>query len=326
MMEKPLVSVIIPNYNHARFLKERMDSVLNQTYSNIELIILDDASTDNSADTLREICSDTRIKHLIINERNSGSAFAQWQKGLNLAEGQLIWISESDDFADEQLLQALVEKFQKFDINIAYAQSYDVDEQGNKIFDRMDYTSSLDQDLWKSDFVMEGEVFLKKFFSKKNVIPNVSAVLFEKEALIKVFQSSIPFGSYKKCGDWLVYSLICNQPKTKIAYVSKHLNFFRHSIGNTRTNDSTQSQLIRLCEEWIVRAEFGGRFEWNSAWCVSKQRTIEQSLFELYNTGFKKQIIEKLSSLAHQDSISTFKKAMMRERIRRFLQKLGIKK
>ena len=53
-MESPLVSVIIPNYNHARFLDERIQSILNQTYQNFEVIILDDISSDNSVEFINQ--------------------------------------------------------------------------------------------------------------------------------------------------------------------------------------------------------------------------------------------------------------------------------
>ena len=66
-MNNPLVSVIIPNYNHARFLDERIQSVLNQTYQNFELIILDDKSTDNSVDMFRISLSTKKIVALHLN-------------------------------------------------------------------------------------------------------------------------------------------------------------------------------------------------------------------------------------------------------------------
>jgi glycosyltransferase involved in cell wall biosynthesis len=99
------VSVIVPNYNHAEYLKQRIDSILNQTYRDFELIILDDGSTDNS----REIIDDyvSRFPFIIsrFNEVNSGSPFIQWDSGVNKAEGELIWIAESDDFAETTFLE-----------------------------------------------------------------------------------------------------------------------------------------------------------------------------------------------------------------------------
>lgn len=94
---EPLVSVIIPNYNHARFLDERIQSVLNQTYQNFELIILDDKSTDNGLEVINKYKDDSHISHIVVNEENSGSPFKQWHKGFELAKGDWIWLAESDD-------------------------------------------------------------------------------------------------------------------------------------------------------------------------------------------------------------------------------------
>lgn len=74
-MKTPLVSVIIPNYNHARFLDERIQSVINQTYQNFELIILDDNSTDNSVEVMNQYKDDPHVSQIVVNEVNSGSTY-----------------------------------------------------------------------------------------------------------------------------------------------------------------------------------------------------------------------------------------------------------
>src|SRR5207342_1807970 len=99
------ISVIIPNYNHAFYLKQRIDSVIQQTYSDFEIIILDDASTDNSRDVIEKYRHYPKVKHIIYNESNSGSTFSQWQKGIELASGKYIWLAESDDVADSTFLE-----------------------------------------------------------------------------------------------------------------------------------------------------------------------------------------------------------------------------
>jgi glycosyltransferase involved in cell wall biosynthesis len=80
----PLVSIIIPNYNHARFLDERMTSVLEQTYQHIEVIILDDCSTDNSREVIEKYRSNPKVSKIVFNDTNSRSPFKQWYKGFQL--------------------------------------------------------------------------------------------------------------------------------------------------------------------------------------------------------------------------------------------------
>src|SRR5690349_3561194 len=105
----PKVSVIVPNYNHARYLKQRIDSVLNQTFTDFELILLDDHSTDESLSIIENYRNHPRVSAIILNAENSGSTFRQWRKGLEQAKGQFVWIAESDDSADANFLEKTVE-------------------------------------------------------------------------------------------------------------------------------------------------------------------------------------------------------------------------
>ena len=88
------VSVIIPNYNHAKYLNQRIDSVLNQTYQNFEVIILDDCSPDNSKQVIEAYRGHPKISTIVYNEQNSGTTFKQWDKGLQLAKGEWVWIAD----------------------------------------------------------------------------------------------------------------------------------------------------------------------------------------------------------------------------------------
>ena len=108
----PLISVIVPNYNHGKFLEERLISIFDQTYQDFEVIILDDCSTDNSRKVIEKYQNNLRVSHVIINEVNSGSTFKQWQKGLNLAKGDWIWIAESDDIADVTFLECCMKEIE----------------------------------------------------------------------------------------------------------------------------------------------------------------------------------------------------------------------
>src|ERR1700752_894581 len=99
----PKVSVVVPNYNHARFLQKRIESILRQSYQDFELILLDDCSTDDSQAILSQYAGDARVR-LEFNPVNSGSTFKQWNKGVGLARGKYVWIAESDDYAAKMLL------------------------------------------------------------------------------------------------------------------------------------------------------------------------------------------------------------------------------
>ena len=106
----PLVSVIVPNYRHAAFLPERLASILGQTVTDLEVILLDDASGDGSAEILRACAAqDGRVSHVVVNTTNSGGPFRQWRRGVDLARGTWIWIAESDDGCAPDLLERALE-------------------------------------------------------------------------------------------------------------------------------------------------------------------------------------------------------------------------
>jgi glycosyltransferase involved in cell wall biosynthesis len=218
-----LVSVIIPNYNHGRFLSERIESILNQSFTEFECIVLDDASTDNSKAIIEGYATkDTRIK-FFPSEINSGSPFVQWNRGVELASNDLIWIAESDDSCDTALLQTLVnEHLQHPNIGLAYCQSLKIDAAGNISGSWQDFTLTMDAELFKENFIMDGMDFISNFLIHKNVIPNASAVLFKKSVFGKAGGADELLTTN---GDWLCWlKMLVNH---SVAFVPHPLNRFR---------------------------------------------------------------------------------------------------
>ncbi len=135
----PKVTVITPNYNHARYLPQRLESILNQTFQDFELIILDNASTDNSREVIESYKKDPRVR-AIFNAENNGSTFKQWNLGLSHANGEYIWFAESDDYADPTLLATLVDRLDRHpNVGLAFCQSWAVDEDSNILYNFVDY-------------------------------------------------------------------------------------------------------------------------------------------------------------------------------------------
>ena len=132
-MMNPLVSVIVPNYNYATYLPLRIESILNQSFTDFELILLDDASSDNSVEIFKHYQDiDGRISHFVVNECNSGTPFKQWQKGIELSRGKYIWIAESDDYADVSFLERTVSLLEEYPTAVyCFTGSYLVDDVGN---------------------------------------------------------------------------------------------------------------------------------------------------------------------------------------------------
>lgn len=240
MEHSPLVSVIIPNYNHARYLGQRIDSVLQQTHSNLEVLILDDCSPDNSRDIIEVYAKkDQRIK-TVYNEKNSGSTFKQWDKGISLCTGEYIWIAESDDYADASLVEQLLAKIRvNTAISLAYCDSYDVDGENIIHGKQSDALSAVDAELWKQDFTVAGLSLVRRFMAYRNVIPNASAVLLRRAAAV---QAGPAAAELRILGDWLYWVKIMSVGE--VAYVASPLNYFRTHRNNVRSKTIADGTIL----------------------------------------------------------------------------------
>lgn len=178
------VSVIIPNYNYAGYLHERIASVLNQTYQDFELILLDDASTDNSAEILYGYKDNPHVTHIDINERNTGSPFQQWFKGMALAKGEYIWLAESDDLCNSAFLEKTVRLLDAHpDVAVCFAGSSLIDQDGHVLPRDINKWGRAER---KREYgVFDGRDYAEHNLYWKNYVPNASGVLFRKSSFLK---------------------------------------------------------------------------------------------------------------------------------------------
>ncbi len=235
----PMISVIVPNYNHAKYLRQRLDSVYGQTYRNIEIILLDDASTDSSLEILEEYYNKYKsITRLLVNEHNVGNVFSQWMKGMSEATGDLIWIAESDDYCDLNFLKTLSPFFTDEAVCLTYSKILFVDEKGNthsRSFD--DYVEIIDDTKWKNSYKETSSSEVRAALGIKNTIPNVSSVLFRKPEEIELFHNK-EWLDMRICGDWIFYLNILRGGK--IAYSIDTMSYYRIHDDNSSIKTYTQ--------------------------------------------------------------------------------------
>ena len=248
------VSAVVPNYNYARYLKDRVGSIEQQSYPLREIIILDDSSTDNSLEVISEICERAQTPmRFIPNETNSGSVFAQWLKGVEAARGDYVWIAEADDLAYPNFLQSAMAGFEKDpDLIMSYTQSSQMGENGD-ILDPtyLQYVSDIDNQMWRENYMRTGADELRYGLSVKNSIPNVSAVVFHRESLLKVLRAHIDeIKSYRVAGDWATYMhILAGNSAGKIAYHATPLNLHRRhadSVTIARFGEAEFEEIKRL--------------------------------------------------------------------------------
>lgn len=239
----PVVSIIVPNYNHSLYLKQRIDSILNQTFRDFELIILDDFSTDNSREIIKRYESNTKVSHVIYNKQNSGSTFKQWQRGFELAKGEYIWIAESDDYADSTFLEKLLGELLK-DKNsvIAFSHSHIIDSKNITLDQNWDRVRLTDM---PQVSCFDGSDFIKARMLFNNSIYNASMAVFKKSALKLIDQK---YSTLRYSGDWLFWIDLCLQGNV-IRYNEK-LNFFRQH--EQKVTPKAEAKGIRFTEGKVV--------------------------------------------------------------------------
>lgn len=230
-MKSPLISVIVPNYCHARYLNMRIDSILNQTYQNFELIILDDCSSDNSKDVIESYRNNPHISQIVYNEENCGNSFLQWEKGIKLAKGELCYIAESDDFCRPELLERLVRKFEEDDeVVLARCNTFFVNDNA-EIYDGIRPRGR--------DRIYSGSDFIKQFLLAGNGINNAGMALFSRKVALSVDKR---YQSFKGAGDYMFW--VEMSEFGKVANVDEPLNYFRRHEGVvTSRMDSDGSNL-----------------------------------------------------------------------------------
>lgn len=236
MVRNPLVSVIIPNYNHALYLQERISSVLNQKFDNFELIILDDCSTDNSKDIIKEFEQDPHVTHVVYNSVNTGNTFVQWEKGIDLARGKYVWIAESDDVADENFLSIIIPLLENNpSAVVAFSHSWTINENGDRTSeDWHGKTKDGDIDLYK------GRYFAYRRLLTANYIFNASMVVFLRSAFSKVDDS---YKKFRYCGDWAFWARMCLLGD--VIEVSIRLNSFRQHMNKVSARGSVSDNAMK---------------------------------------------------------------------------------
>lgn len=243
MNQVPLVSVILTSYNHREYLEQALDSIFKQTYSNIEVIIVDDNSTDGSQIILnnyKERFPNIKLKLL---DKNTGSYVNSSNYGASLASGAFINFAQCDDFSDAKQIEKLVAKAIQYpDAGVIYSKSYLIDSDGYIITDDYQNREISFKIKCFEDNLIKGDTMFK-FLSYSCVIPNLSSAIIKRDLYTKMSGLS---SNYKVAADWALWmdlSFITN-----FYYINEPLNFFRQHPNTIRNTIKFESQVLELFE------------------------------------------------------------------------------
>lgn len=255
---QPTVSAIVPNYNHARFLKQRLESIERQTYPKINIVILDDCSDDDSRKVIEEFRRSSKRPILCdFNKSRSGSVFRQWARGLrHNPVAELVWICESDDFADPDFVESLVPHFADRSVTIAFGDIQFCNADGSHLEGMDAYREGAEPGIWRAAIKRPANEWFANAFGVNNVIANVGGCIWRQKYLTdKVWNSAT---NYKILGDWYLYSIIAGggqivyEPKAK-AYFRQHgANTSVKSFKGERFYQEHQSFIEHLRQSWSI--------------------------------------------------------------------------
>jgi glycosyltransferase involved in cell wall biosynthesis/SAM-dependent methyltransferase len=268
----PAISAVVPNYNYARHLRARLESIINQTYPPHEVLFLDDCSSDNSVAVASEILHRSGLSYRIITNSTNQGTYRQWLRGLREAKGDLVWIAEADDDCAPRLLEVLSKKFEQPRLVLAYCQSKQIDEAGRELSpDYLEYTAEISETKWRDGYDRPGVDEIRDTLVIKNTIPNVSAVLMRRVDLSGIEQRLV---GLKNAGDWLLYTHLLEGGN--IAFVPEALNFHRRhassvTIGKGGLNLMREILIVQqhLLEKYSIAPGVERQME------LSLQRTYE---------------------------------------------------
>lgn len=192
------ITAIVPNYNHARFLDRRLKSVYRQTWPDLKVILLDDASTDGSRDIMETYRTHPRTQEIVYNDVNSGSPFLQWKRGLDRVETDWVWIAESDDWCTNDFLEALKPVIDDAGAVMAYAQVSWVDAAGNVL-----KPAPSEKPGWYN-----GPAFVRDHLFTFNRLQNAGMLIFRRSAAQQAHPRWIHM---RQAGDYWLWAEIARQ-------------------------------------------------------------------------------------------------------------------
>ena len=243
----PRISVIVPSYNYQDYIRARLESVAAQDMPILEIIVLDDCSTDRSPELIAEFAAGSPAPiRFVPGHENSGNVFRQWQKGLELARGDYIWIAEADDLAAPDFLSTVMRGFEAPGVVLSYCESAQIDGAGNPLAtDYRYYTDRVAPGKWDRNYAGSGLAEIEQALFLKNTILNASAVVMRADALRKVFADHRDeIEGLRFAGDWAVYLNLL--AKGDIAYSALSKNYHRRHQSSVTISNFNARQLDEI--------------------------------------------------------------------------------
>lgn len=294
MFSKPKISIIIPVYNVEKYLCECLDSILNQTFQDFEIICVDDGSTDETLEILKNYKNkDERV--FVLQQHHSGAAEAR-NNGIRLARGKYIQFLDSDDYFEPTMLEELYNHAEKFGADLTVCSSRKVDNNGN-IVESGNPNSPINLDKTPLEKTFNWRDYKDDFFSLINVA--IWNKLYSRDLILK---NNLSFQNLTSCND-VAFGYISHICAEKIVVFNKELVNYRYNrCGNISENRGKNAKNIILAAIKI------------------KEYLNENNLFEVLKKSYVKSIkthiiwqIGNSSDLEYREFVNSLQELMPKD-------------
>ena len=288
MKQNPLISIVIPTYNHARFLGRAVKSVVDQTYTNWEIVVVDNHSTDNTSEVMKGF-SDPRITYLKIN--NNGVIAASRNMGIRVANGEWIAFLDSDDWWTQDKLQ---ECFKAINDNVDFIYHY-LEIASNKpryLRPRLVKTPQVNIPVMKDLLLNGNKIHNSSVVVRKTLLLEIGGINESPEVIA--------------CEDFDTY--------LRIASITDNFVCLPHAFGYYFVHDTNTSSIARkdmsIADRNVV-ADFCNLLDHHGKMKVEARFNYSKGRFNYSNGNYREAIKNFLYATVHHNNFSYRVKALI---------------
>lgn len=329
----PLVSIVVPVYNSELYLRQCLSSITNQTYENLEIICIDDGSTDNSLSIIKE-CQKSDLRISIITQQNCGVSAAR-NHGLKQAKGEFLWFVDSDDFLDLDAVENVLYLFNNEKIDFISFGYRIIDEQSNRIIgknliydnkrlftSKSDWIIYLNLTVWskvfRTSFLKKHDLFFPENILNEDIshhwlsIPYTNTLLIANKILYnyRIRENSIT-SKYRQKQRGLAFNLLKNliiihDAWEKNGFLTPNYNLFQYlietyiKIAYLNINDLDKKLFVDQANSYLELWHLFPR-KYTLAHDFLSNNKVTQRKYRLINSIRKR--LNKLKQLINPDNI-----------------------
>lgn len=288
----PKVSVIIQNTGDVESLRERLNSIYRQTFANFEVIFFDDGLTDDSRDILKEYRERYPLVTTCTVRAKDSDTLVPWAHALTMAQGDLIWIADSDGYCSPNLLSELINHFTNEAVMLAFCPNVLADVKfSESAYNGKECAPHLNFDLGRDRLVMSANYLVNKVWTTNNNVPKIGSTVFRHPGNLELLNNK-NWKQMKICRDWMFFLHLIRGGL--VGYSPHATNYFRlrqySAFSNECRTDSFYQEHEQIAKAIITMYQVETRV-------ILQQVNILESLWRSFRTDYSGDSFKKCYDL-----------------------------